>query len=233
MYNTLADVVNAGEHYWFCKGLFHLRGVSNSHADGRILDVPLEAASFCLVGPDVAAESGSIHVYALDGVCHQVSNQILYPNGVNVSSARGYKLSSAIYGTYGRRWDEWQRQKVNCQVNAIATQRRVPDKSLLLRRAQYAFGIESPIPTQLDALRTTLLTDIDTIGFAVRGQDETVAVRVARLNGRISAFLGEVAGVLQNGPFYYSALGFNPDEEVNLIDPALFEFPDPNLRPVR
>lgn len=230
MYNTVADVLNAKEHYWYCKGFFHLLGVSTSYSDGCILEVPIHAASFCLVGPNIRAEAGTIHVYGLDGVCHQVSNQILYPTGRNVRAARGYKLSTAIFGTFGRQWDEWQAQIVNCQANAIQTQRRVPDKSLLLRRAQYAFGTDSPIPMQLDVLRNIMLDDIDTIGYAVRGQNETIEERVTKLNYRISTFLNEVANIVQNDAFYYSAFGLHKNEEVNIIDPELFDFPSQNRR---
>jgi len=40
-------------------------------------------------------------VYAVTGVCHQTANRILAPANVTVSSARGYGISRAFYGTYG------------------------------------------------------------------------------------------------------------------------------------
>ena len=40
--------------------------------------------------------------YLVNGVCHQAANRILFPAGIFVTGARGYGLSSAIFGPYGR-----------------------------------------------------------------------------------------------------------------------------------
>lgn len=40
--------------------------------------------------------------YAITGVCHQAANRILLPAGTTVSDARGYRVSSFMYGTYGK-----------------------------------------------------------------------------------------------------------------------------------
>lgn len=40
--------------------------------------------------------------YLIDGVCHQAANRILLPANRLVTEARGYWLSVAIFGTYGR-----------------------------------------------------------------------------------------------------------------------------------
>lgn len=49
-----------------------------------------------------ADEKGGITCYAINGVCHQAANRILWPARVLVSAARGYWVSSSLYGTYGR-----------------------------------------------------------------------------------------------------------------------------------
>jgi len=49
-----------------------------------------------------ANERGGITCYAINGVCHQAANRILWPTRVLVSAARGYWVSSSLYGTYGR-----------------------------------------------------------------------------------------------------------------------------------
>src|SRR5262245_44874975 len=43
-----------------------------------------------------------ITCYLVNGVCHQAANRILIPAGILVSGARGYTLSSLIFGTYGK-----------------------------------------------------------------------------------------------------------------------------------
>jgi len=40
--------------------------------------------------------------YLIDGVCHQAANRILLPARITTEGARGYELSTAIFGTYGR-----------------------------------------------------------------------------------------------------------------------------------
>ncbi|ENW89582.1 hypothetical protein F905_01367 [Acinetobacter sp. CIP 53.82] len=47
-------------------------------------------------------ERAGIKRYLIDGVCHQAANRILLPAKILVSQARGYRLSSAVFGTYGK-----------------------------------------------------------------------------------------------------------------------------------
>lgn len=47
-------------------------------------------------------EKANIRCYLINGVCHQAANRILFPAGILVSAARGYWLSSSMFGTYGR-----------------------------------------------------------------------------------------------------------------------------------
>ena len=49
-----------------------------------------------------ADEKAGIACYAINGVCHQCANRILFPAGALVRGARGYKVSEALYGPYGR-----------------------------------------------------------------------------------------------------------------------------------
>lgn len=47
-------------------------------------------------------EKAGIKCYLVNGVCHQAANRILLPAGITVRGARGYNVSEALYGTYGR-----------------------------------------------------------------------------------------------------------------------------------
>ena len=49
--------------------------------------------------PDAKA---NIRCYLINGVCHQAANRILLPAGILVRGARGYAVSHALFGTYGR-----------------------------------------------------------------------------------------------------------------------------------
>ena len=47
-------------------------------------------------------EKANIKCYLINGVCHQAANRILLPARITVRGARGYSVSQALYGTYGR-----------------------------------------------------------------------------------------------------------------------------------
>ena len=47
-------------------------------------------------------ERAGVTCYLINGVCHQSANRILFPAGIFVMGARGYGVSSAIFGPYGR-----------------------------------------------------------------------------------------------------------------------------------
>jgi len=47
-------------------------------------------------------ERAGIKCYLINGVCHQAANRILLPAGITVRGARGYDVSEALFGTYGR-----------------------------------------------------------------------------------------------------------------------------------
>lgn len=47
-------------------------------------------------------EKARIKCYLINGVCHQAANRILLPAGITVRGARGYSISEALFGAYGR-----------------------------------------------------------------------------------------------------------------------------------
>jgi len=47
-------------------------------------------------------ERAGITCYLINGVCHQAANRILLPAGLTVRGARGYSISEALFGVYGR-----------------------------------------------------------------------------------------------------------------------------------
>jgi hypothetical protein len=47
-------------------------------------------------------EKAGISCYLINGVCHQAANRILFPAEITVRGARGYGVSEALFGTYGR-----------------------------------------------------------------------------------------------------------------------------------
>ena len=47
-------------------------------------------------------ERANIKCYLVNGVCHQAANRILLPAAITVRGARGYGISEALFGVYGR-----------------------------------------------------------------------------------------------------------------------------------
>ncbi len=47
-------------------------------------------------------EKAGIKCYLINGVCHQAANRILLPAGITVRGAKGYSVSQALFGPYGR-----------------------------------------------------------------------------------------------------------------------------------
>lgn len=47
-------------------------------------------------------ERAGITCYLINGVCHQAANRILISAGITVNGARGYHISQALFGPYGR-----------------------------------------------------------------------------------------------------------------------------------
>lgn len=235
----ISSVINAGEHYWYCRGDFHSQG---KPSDPIISATPSSSAALCLVGSNARKDGGTVHWYGIDGVCHQVSNQLLYatglPNGSKpgiVSAARGYRFSSALFGTYGRREREWIQARIGCGVAPMSIFSRRSVVSLLSRRVSFALGLplRDRRVMELELARRQLLTDLDDIGFAARSLDETANDRVDRLNQRINSFLQFAITSFNDERIFMRIFGIREGEQMYLIDPELFEFPEPSDRPER
>ncbi len=81
-----------GRKAWGCwggkSGGTELRGGTGSTKRAEALAEPNERAG--------------IKCYLINGVCHQSASRILFPAGITVRGARGYDVSEALFGTYGR-----------------------------------------------------------------------------------------------------------------------------------
>lgn len=238
-YANVGQVLNANECYWFCRGDFWS---TPRVPEPLVYGIPTSGAAACLVVPNNRNESGTVLVYAIDGVCHQVANQVLYvtaniPVGrpLTVSKARGYTLSSLLYGTYGRREQEWDQARINCGVKPINAWRRRGLTSLLSRRMAYCLNTSTNDPNVMDLerRRRALLLEIDTIGFRQQLPNETVQQRVAELNFAINNFLREAEEFLPDDNHLLRVLGIERSQEAFVIDPELFQFQNPEDRPLR
>lgn len=107
--------------YWYCWGSPH--DVA-SHALGSasgVLRTANNISPFNVppVGDDgkqynPSSTSGAIVYYGIDGVCHNVANEVLCATGtataepLRVQQAKGYSLSTFFFGTYGNNSEAWE-----------------------------------------------------------------------------------------------------------------------------
>lgn len=218
-YKDIQSVINGNEYFWFCKGDFHKQG--NFIGKDKYRSIYAK----CLVIPNDKNENGTIFRYAIDGVCHQVSNQVLYRSGVHqhnliARKARGYKVSSAIYGTYGKKKDEWNQNKLNCNVGSISRSSSV-FISRALNHPMFNSLSSFQIINSLDKERISLLLNIEEESLMSLRNNETPQERANNFNRMINFFLNRVANEI---PFeiYTYIFGINPSIEINIIDPEYF-----------
>lgn len=240
-YADVGDVIGAKQHYWYCKGDFWK---TSRLADPILSCVKVSAGASCLVIPNNNKTSGTVHVYGVDGVCHQVANQVLYVTKdkrqgkpLTVRVARGYTLSSLLFGTYGRREDEWDQARDRCGVRLSKVSRRSGVHSLLIRRMSYCLKVSTNdnLVKKLEQRRRGLLNELDSIAFREQIRGETAEERVEELNSAINRFLrdAETEEYSLNDDHLYRVLGILRKQEAFVIDHKLFKFPKPEDRPVR
>lgn len=232
IYSDIASIVNANHSFWYCWGSFHTKGKPTLPISTV---VTAHSAALCLVDPNNPNSHGTIQWYGIDGVCHQVANQVLYATSDSktgkpktVSGARGYKLSSAIFGTYGRREQLWRQARIRCRIAPSSVWEGKASVSILCQRLTWNLKCrvnDEPVKT-LEIERRNLLMEIDRIGFSSKASANDVNSIVDQLNKRINRYLGFAREHLNNEDVFRRVFGLNSKEWIDLIDPQLFVIPD-------
>ena len=236
-YSSDQAVSAAGEFYWYCWGDFRAQGGTPARPDGLLAQQAGGIAlARCLVMANadsrmVPAARGTIFTYGVDGVCHQLANQVLFATGVNEAApltcngARGYMASAFIYGTYGLQNAAWANRIASCGgapeialAGGGATVPSLPDD--FEARARRVLEEQDPkLLSNLLALRA------DTRRFAAQQWPGGAAPSAEALNARNQHFLDEAARLL--GPDKFKGIfGFSPDEKIQLVDPTI-QHPEP------
>lgn len=235
-YPAIADVVAAGEDLWYCWGSFHPVGNPPGMLASRTGN---RALAECLVQPNAdsstsAPARGTIFTYGIDGVCHQLANQVLYATGspgnppLTVKGARGYSLSSFLFGTYGLQTSAWHTKLQGClglgepvsglpQWSEKIMPGSPPTPALPDDFRDHAREVLADDPEKLQAL------------MALRGEMQAFMSRrvpgflppdAEMLNARNQHMLEQAALLL--GPEKFTELfGIEAGERVDLIDPAM------------
>lgn len=226
-YDTPGDLP-AGALYWYCWGIYHPAGEGGTgpNEPGGIGEAPGDLAfSSCICSPNDSHAHGSIFIYGIDGVCHQLANQVLYSTAgpLTVKNARGYWLSSWLYGTYGSNTTDW----ANLVQSCVGTATHPPGPTADMPD-EFDQQITAALGADFDAAKRAQLRDLRG-GFESETQalksriSELVADDLSRqLNDLVNSYLVRAAEIL--GPDDYEKLfGTKAGEAVTLVDPEMVD----------
>jgi hypothetical protein len=238
VYPGVQQVVAAGAFYWYCWGSFNPSGGTPNNPTGFLGQQSGDLAlAQCLVQANadsqtVPAARGTIFTYGVDGVCHQLANQVLYSTGVGgaapltVRNARGYMASVFIYGDYGLQRAAWWNQIARCGGQPIQ-----PPGGPAMVAAQGNPVPEPPDDFEAHARQVlksdppNLLSDLlalraDVQRFTAQRWPGVTAPDADVLNARNRHMLDQAAKLL--GPQRFKAIfGFPPDQKIDLVDPSI------------
>ncbi|WP_157771930.1 hypothetical protein [Ralstonia solanacearum] len=238
-YPSIGAVIENNVAYWYCWGVFHPKGQSATLPNGFLGQGPAglpHAACLCEPNADSDHEAarGTIFTYGLDGVCHQLANQVLWATKLNGNSpqtvrlARGYWLSNAVYGTYGRlHASTWKQKKTQCQsaLEAQLDSDNVDDFETHLRESLGQNLVEETVQALLDR-RALLTASIAKLQSGKLTQDAPTAEQI---NEQAREFQRYAASLLSEEE-YTRVFGVSPAEILDVVNPALFgkEIPPQN-----
>lgn len=238
-YASVADITAAGQHMWYCWGSFHATGTLLGSKAGSL---PIAR---CLVEADADSQSvqaarGTIFNYGFDGVCHQLTNQVLWSTGtapLTAKGARWYKFSTFLYGTYGLQATAWAGKIAGCSVAAGAVAKAspmakskstttipsavIPKNDAFARHARTTLGpasagkVEELLKLRAQVQNDPMAARLKPMGLA----DTSPEAAAAALNARNLTIMQQAATILGKEGFT-KVFGFSPDEAVNLVDPA-------------
>ena len=220
-YSDITKVEDAGKNCWYCWGTFH----DDDYRPIGSIEGNLDQSS-CIAVPNVAkgrASHGTIYRYGINGVCHQLANQVLFSSTgkdrrpLTVSDARGYKISSFLYKTYGRPNSRWK----------ILAHRCVGVPSVLA-------GVDDFIDHLL-SFGAGFIEDLEFDGLLALREDFAVALHgitqdtalmsdpnalAERINAEINKVMSQ-AHELLGMERYQMIFEFDPREPAHLVDPEV------------
>jgi hypothetical protein len=234
-YESVKEVVDASKQYWFCWGSFHPKGESAQLPKGligRAAGNVLEAECLCtsnVSSRDAKDAQGTIAKYGLDGVCHQLANQVMWATGtatvapLTVKAARGYWVSNAAYGTYGKLHEEtWKAKRHQCAASTGADNGKyveVDDFAMQVggaMKGDIAGGTGAFVLERRDQLQAKLKELKQT------SQAGTVAVTAEMINAEIRKFQKDVAAAV-SAEEYERIFEAPPKHIFNLVDPDIYD----------
>jgi hypothetical protein len=232
-YGDIQSVINAGQFYWYCWGSFHPHGNTPVNRTGFLGSQNGDLGyAQCLVvanadSSNSPAARGTIFTYGVDGVCHQLANQVLYAtrgNGVNpltVSQAQGYHVSTFLYGTYGLQHSAWQNKQNTCSgskvlgATGVLFMTTIPDE--FEQHVKDILGTEQvDLANKLISLKNEIHTQRADVRLLQLGQTPNAE----NINQQNQQKIDEAARLLGD-ELFEKVFGFPPKQKINLVDPEI------------
>ena len=240
------------QNYWFSWGSCHETG-PNTTARPLVAHAADLAVAKCICTSDLgeylppnSPSHGGIDLYGVDGVCHQLSNRILWAatkgagDPVTVEGAKGYAVSRWAFGVYGVNVAEWQQRIAHCTAAAAPTPSAAPGTPAPV--AMMAHVVPRTLNADLAAMvheklgpavasakaerviqvRTQMLASKAQLDVAVRRGAIQPREFAVRTNALINEHLAKLAQTMTPEE-YQKMFGIAPGEQIQVVDPAIAE----------
>ncbi len=233
---SIDDVLAHQQQYWYCWGVFHPTGQSKKSPGGYAGQAQADLGhASCLCLPNQASSDnppaqGTIFRYAINGVCHQLANQVLWATGnattapLTVRIARGYWLSNALYGTYGRNWlsNAWEEKKNACAVGAALVAAQDTDDFTARVYANVGEALTADAREGVLQVRDAALARIAAVAAreTLRADAATSHAEGEEIN-RIALEFQDAAAKALAPEQYRQIFELDPDERLTVVDPAM------------
>lgn len=233
--------------YWYSWGGCHGTGAGTTARDLARAPADFRVAR-CICQPDLedyhpTAQNpahGGVDLYGIDGVCHQLSNRILFATSSGgatpstVSAAHGYWLSRFLYGTYGANVNEWESRKARCSAPvggpapaptaaAMMAASAIPalDQDLVaMFDERFHRDYSRAAMAQIVNLRHQLFAEKAVLDRRVRSGAMPPRQFANEVNDLLNRYLSRAAEIL--GPANYQRLFDSPPgRKVGVVDPEI------------
>jgi len=233
------------QSYWYSWGGCHETGpgttakpLATHGADLAVAKCICTADLGEYIPPD-SPSHGGINLYGIDGVCHQLSNRILWAatlgSGapVTVEGAKGYSVSRWLYGTYGGNLADWQQRIARCTaahpaapgtpvaMMAHAPQSLDADLAAMIRE-KLGPEISGEKTARILQIRRNILESKSVLDRRVRSGQIPPRQFAESVNELVDRGLHQVAQVLTPAE-YLKLFGLPPGERIGVVDPAIAE----------
>jgi hypothetical protein len=211
-YQDIGDVVAARQHFWYCWGGF-LGSASAKIGSGS---GSLEQAT-CVCVPNVTQGDnchGTIYYYGIDGVCHQLANQLLAVTGnasLNASGVRGGNISCWFYGLYGLNGGDWASSARRCGVQ---TGRSL---EMVIRPNGDSQPPQDKLQ-ELDRIRDSFRAQVQALRPGLHSRSADPDALSAQINALVNEHLNRAADLL-GSPSYQTLFGVPAHQPRTLVDP--------------